>query len=742
MRKRISALTAISELTPAAQNALEDHCHYLLSTLSPDYTELFSDPALPGKQVSVAYLSDIAEDLVRARVIETYPVAAMVATVAGRSTLERHKHESLKAWALVASLALADRSPTVVACCRRIRRLGTEKDRWLFEALIETETKLGSVARRLGELLREYSGESDVDKHRYKKVSALHALFADLYFRREKRQTGPVGRLQAGPTAVQRLLALSVDECLFPDIDNVRILGNETRINIPGKGLDSRSASERYLDGVSDTDYPTILKRQVFQGRALAQTFTMRSIAAACAWDSLSVNEVQRTLSACYDRATEGCRSSLWIVLSLLLGRTPERLWSTPKQVYGQTGSNGEYWRVNKAKIQLVSYLSLPDFQLDHVDRQLVEPVYNCLLLPVPKGLTEALRAALAAVWAGDDLTDDLRSKLRDRISQLNRDNNTRLTAKRLAAHMHRELLNCGVSDVVSKRLRGVDARVNYKQRYEANLLESSRAAYRQYATTLLARVNRTDDWQQGDCKPAAFGSRLRVKDDAIRYLFDDLRRRCTIPARSFNDLIKLHNHIATHAYQLLMLASGHRPVRVPLDTLRSYDPVSCELFICDKAANRACDSRTIVLPEAACLQIAFYVAHIKSLKLQCRRSAPEICGQLAKALSGDGPLLFRIERDRNGCLTLVPFDPRHLNRWLQDDWTLPLNWHRHWLRSKLTEAGQPHEYIDQFLGHEDDQPAGLSRYSNLTYAGRKRIAEQLQAFLNDLEVDAIEGVS
>ena len=79
MKISISALTAIPELTPAAQDALKDHCHYLLSTLSTDYTELFADPALPGKQVSVAYLSDIAEDLGDARVIETHPVAAMVA---------------------------------------------------------------------------------------------------------------------------------------------------------------------------------------------------------------------------------------------------------------------------------------------------------------------------------------------------------------------------------------------------------------------------------------------------------------------------------------------------------------------------------------------------------------------------------------------------------------------------------------------------------------------------------------
>ena len=742
MTTRISELTAIPALAPASQNALNDYCHFLLSTLPGDYAELANESALAGKRVSVARLGDIAEDLKGAHVIETYPVAAMVCAVAGRSTSERRKHESLKAWTLVACLALADRSPTVSACCRRIRRLGTEDDRWLFEELLETENELGKIVVRLNELLGEYSGKSKIDKHRYKKASALHALLADLHLQREKRQTGPIGRAQAGPTSVQRLLVFNVDDCLFPDIDNVRILCNETRINIAGKGLESRSASERFLDAVPVADYPTILKRQVRHGRALAQTFAMRSAATACAWEGLSSNEVRRAFDACFDRAIEGCRPSLWIMLSILLGRTAERLWSTPKQVYGQTGNTGEYWRVNKAKIQLVSYLSLPDFQLDHVDRQLVEPVYNCLLLPVPTSLTEPLRAALAAVWTGDDATDNLRSELRERIGQLNRDNNTRLTTKRLATYMHRELLRSGESDVVSKRLRGVDARVNYKQRYEANLLESSRVAYRQYATTLLAGIDRTDDWQESDCKPVAFGSQLRVKDDAIRYLFDDLRRRCEHPAQSFSGAVGFHNDFATHAHQLLMLASGHRPVRVPLDTLRSYDLVSRELFICDKAANRTSDSRTIVLPECASQQIASYIEHLQSLNRRCRRSAPELCGPLARALSGDGPLLFRIERDRRRRLTLVPFDPRHVNRWLQDDWTLPLNWHRHWLRSRLTELDQPHEYIDQFLGHEDDQPPGLGRYSNLTYSGRRSMASYINTMLVDLEVHAIGGFS
>ena len=85
--------------------------------------------------------------------------------------------------------------------------------------------------------------------------------------------------------------------------------------------------------------------------------------------------------------------------------------------------------------------------------------------------------------------------------------------------------------------------------------------------------------------------------------------------------------------------------------------------------------------------------------------------------------------------------DPKPVRRWLQDDWSLPLNWHRHWLRSKLTERGQPHEYIDQFMGHENDQPPGLGRYSNLTYGGRQSLAACIDSMLAELDITEIGGL-
>ena len=81
MTTRISSLTEIKKLPPASRNALEDYCHYLLSTLPADYAEFFAEPALPGKKVSVAILTDIATQFKSAHLLEAHPIAAMVASV-------------------------------------------------------------------------------------------------------------------------------------------------------------------------------------------------------------------------------------------------------------------------------------------------------------------------------------------------------------------------------------------------------------------------------------------------------------------------------------------------------------------------------------------------------------------------------------------------------------------------------------------------------------------------------------
>ena len=548
MKTRISELIDATSLNAKDKNVLEDHARYLLSVLPNDSATVFVDPELPGKRIPVIRLKNIAKALSGARVLKKHPIPAMLASVAGTGTKERRHHEVLKSWVLLASLACFDRGSPVRRACRRVRRLAETEDRWLFDELLDLENDLDSIVKRLQTLRDQYSGSTEDDRTKERKVAGLHVLLADLLYERDKRGPGPGGhRRLLEPRYQEQLIEFDPDESLYPDIDGLKVISDEQRVTAAGSGVESGSVSNRYLDTIADDSYPTFLKRRVRQGRELARTFTMRAAAPRCDWEGLSDNEVHRTLELCFDAAADGCRSSLWIVLALLLGRTPERMWSTPKQVYGRTTSRGEYWRITKKRVQLVSYLALPDFDLPYKDRRLVEPVYNCLLLSTPKSLTRFLRKALQAVWDKEVSTEELRDEMRERIRLLNAEHNTRLTQNRLAAHLHRALMQSGECDVVSKRLRGVEPRSNYKQRYEALNQEQTQRVYQQYATKLLGMIDRAHEWQDSQYKAQLLGSHIKVKDDAVRFFFEYFRekrnaarpasRRCNRLSQSLRDV-------------------------------------------------------------------------------------------------------------------------------------------------------------------------------------------------------------
>ena len=553
MKTPVSDIINATKLAPDEKNALEDHAHYLLTSLPLDHTSTPINIAPPGRKVSIATLKDIAKKLSKSHALDEHPIPAMLASVAGISIKERKRHERLKAWVFFACLVLSDRESTVFAACRRVRRLAMDVDRWLLVEVLEFGDDLMSIVDRLGTLRDDYAGDSKDVQSKERKIAALHILLADLLFKRQKRGPGPGGQtLLELPDYNDRLIHCCPDNFVFPDVDGITIVSDRQEATSAGDGVHSESVGNRYLDvgTVADDAYPTFLKRRVRQGRELARIFDMRTTASACAWEGLSPNEVQRALDLSFDAAVSDCRASLWIVLALFLGRKPERFWSIPQQVYGRTGSYGDYWRVTKKRIHLVSYLSLPDFDLDHVDRQLVEPVYNCLLLPIPASLTQSLSKALRSIWDKNVSTDELRSETKQRISQLNSEHNTRLTSNRLAAHLHRDLTQRGECDVVSKRIRGIDPQSNYKQRYEARNQDATQTVYRRYAITLLRSIGREGDWQDSQSKSTLFGSQIKVKDEAIRHLFDDLHQRMTAHKDPAREVIRYHNAYSMYVFQ------------------------------------------------------------------------------------------------------------------------------------------------------------------------------------------------
>ena len=241
MKTRVFELISATKLEPGDKNLLEDHARYLLSILPSGYTTVFVNPELPGKKVSVTQLRTIAAAMRKAQMLDAHPIPAMLASVAGDDISERKQHESVKAWVLLASLALYDRGSPVLHACRRVRRLAEPEDRWLFDELLDLTNDLDSIVEQLQSLRDQYSGSTKDDRTKERKVAGLHVLLADLLYEREKRGPGPGGhRRMPEPPYQEQLIEFAADETLYPDIDSLNIVADQQQVTGAGQGVKKR----------------------------------------------------------------------------------------------------------------------------------------------------------------------------------------------------------------------------------------------------------------------------------------------------------------------------------------------------------------------------------------------------------------------------------------------------------------------------------------------------------------------
>ena len=93
----------------------------------------------------------------------------------------------------------------------------------------------------------------------------------------------------------------------------------------------------------------------------------------------------------------------------------------------------------------------------------------------------------------------------------------------------------------------------------------------------------------------------------------------------------------------------------------------------------------------------------------------------------GKAPLLFFVEDDK------IKFvRPALLEKRLTSVLPLPLNWHRHFMRTKLRQLGFSGQQVDAWMGHAGFGGEAFSRYSGLAMRDLKDIAERIDTFLTD----------
>lgn len=310
-------------------------------------------------------------------------------------------------------------------------------------------------------------------------------------------------------------------------------------------------------------------------------------------------------------------------------------------------------------------------------------------------------------------------------IAKLNQNNSTNLTLVRITNYLIYNLNNAGVDSteltlIIGKGL-SQESGTYYYQKNTGELL----SIHQNYINDLMSRSSyNVNIFTEPSIKTV--GSQLIVKHEKISLLFNLMSKQLEeLRADGLKEIEQFHNLYVVYCIELLNLATGHRPVRNPYEDINKFDLIAGTLFISDKEERSELAARVIALPEIAIKQINLYQQHLKKLDSEIANLSSNSSTAIDKAITGNGPLFFFL----NG-LEVDPVIPSNLIVELENICPLPLNWHRHLMRTFLRNNNISGQLTNAWMGHLSAGSSGLSRYSGLSMYDLRKIADSINDFL------------
>jgi hypothetical protein len=237
-------------------------------------------------------------------------------------------------------------------------------------------------------------------------------------------------------------------------------------------------------------------------------------------------------------------------------------------------------------------------------------------------------------------------------------------------------------------------------------------------------------------------GSQLQVNPSTVKNLFDEISIRLNNERnRRSEGVVAFHNMFVLHSILLLNLATGYRAVCEPFESVNIFDFNANTIFISDKEERTELAARVLVVPELAMEQLTKYLAHLNILSIYYRNTHPIISNQILLSKDGDSaelPLFFFIFDNE-----IVPVTPTTLAGYLDPVFPLKLNWHRHFMRTKLRELGFSGQIVDSWMGHIGNTGASFDRYSGLSMGDLRKVSEGIHNYMKEeLNIKTINGMS
>lgn len=330
---------------------------------------------------------------------------------------------------------------------------------------------------------------------------------------------------------------------------------------------------------------------------------------------------------------------------------------------------------------------------------------------------------------------------LQEFLTIVNKKYKTRLTVKRITSYLPDTLIQKGVDSVYVALITGKKhfqpAGIYYQKYKPAVVADIYHKDFLLELLPLLSSIGKIEPSNlastSGKTKDLRGGTKLKLKKNFTSKLFSHLK----LQVQQSDNLIDFHNKYTLYVIALLNLCTGHRPVKEPYDDLNSFDLANKKIHISDKEIRLGDASRTLVLPNIAISQVEFYFKHLKAIHFPLSHISSQLANFLDKVIDGNAQFFFFIDVHKRN---LVRITPEVLAYEFSNFFKLPQNWHRHYLRTILSEQQINSEIIDAWMGHEKLGQEGLSVFSGLSMRDLSQVAEFIDYHCQQNNIESLAG--
>ena len=194
----------------------------------------------------------------------------------------------------------------------------------------------------------------------------------------------------------------------------------------------------------------------------------------------------------------------------------------------------------------------------------------------------------------------------------------------------------------------------------------------------------------------------------------------------SFQNLIQVHNDLATSIGTLTAIFTGHRAAEAYGFARHTIDLKRKLCIICDKRVTDYQWTRVVPIPTLIASWLDFYLSWLKSMKYRLSTINKKLAFQVEAALNSTSdqshPLFFTISSNQ-----IKPFSSKDFSL-IADDFNLPTNCGRHFIDYLLRNGELDSAHVMAFEGHANSgqEPFGPTSLMSLV-----QVAETIRCVLD-----------